>query len=659
MTTQVLPVQAATETSITIGKHNLILTRIVWVAIMVMTFTVFVAGLIGFYDTYTPPPSYIADYFESIGLPAQIFPIVLITAEAAAIIVFWIMAIAIFTRRSDNAIVFAVSITLITSSVSVFSQVTWNHLLTSHNFLTVLADMTRFIGNAFILLMIYTLPDGRFVPRWTVIPFVLSIVYLVAFFASVQFWSLPFNVITRMIVFLVPILMLQPYRYRNISTPTQRQQTKWVVLAIIFAAVAFFIYEIIPLIFPSLLNGETASIPYRIFFYPLRQIALMALPIGLGIAVMRFRLWDVDLTINRSLVYGTITIGLFLLFIVNFFIFQRVFAALLPGSQDVIAAGIAGAINFAAYNPVRRRVRTLIDRRFYGFRFDLDQLKAAHRDSEQIKNRGHYTGQVIEGYELRGIIGRGGMGEVYEAVAGDEIVAIKTLPMMLAKEAEYQQRFEREGRATVALNHPNVVKVRSRGQTDFTSYLILEYIPGADLKSLIQQHGALALADTLDILRRIANALDYAHAQHIIHRDLKPSNVMLPMNADGETYHPILMDFGLARFTDASTTLTGSGAIGTIDYMSPEQILEARTVDHRADIYALGMLAFEMLAGKRPFEGSPGHVMFAHIQQPPPDIRDINQNVPEYVAQAIKKALSKNADDRFDSAGEFVSALSM
>jgi serine/threonine protein kinase len=139
-----------------------------------------------------------------------------------------------------------------------------------------------------------------------------------------------------------------------------------------------------------------------------------------------------------------------------------------------------------------------------------------------------------------------------------------------------------------------------------------------------------------------------------VHRDIKPSNVML--RGDDPT-EAILMDFGIAKIEDGKTRLTGSGAIGTIDYMSPEQILAAKEVDKRSDVYALGVIAYEMLTGERPFEGNAAQVMFAHLQKPVTDPRQHRSDLSETIASAILKALEKQPEDRFESAGAFVGAL--
>src|SRR5215813_9601316 len=132
---------------------------------------------------------------------------------------------------------------------------------------------------------------------------------------------------------------------------------------------------------------------------------------------------------------------------------------------------------------------------------------------------------------------------------------------------------------------------------------------------------------------------------------------MLRRSKDGETWEGVLMDFGIAKIREAQTGLTGTGAIGTIDYMAPEQIMSAREVDRRADIYALGVMVYEMLTGEKPFKGSAAQIMFAHLQQPPPDPRDANDDLPREIARVVMKAMAKKPDDRFATAGEFAAAL--
>ena len=222
---------------------------------------------------------------------------------------------------------------------------------------------------------------------------------------------------------------------------------------------------------------------------------------------------------------------------------------------------------------------------------------------------------------------------------------------------EMISRFRREGEVGQRLTHPNIAGVYDIEQdsTTGTLYLVMDYLDGQDLSTVLEQEERLDLATTTRWICDLAMALDVAHADGLVHRDIKPSNVMIVDRDDAK--HAVLMDFGVTKLKNANT-LTGTGAIGTIGYMAPEQILDARTVDIYADIYALGVLTYEMLLGERPFTGGAGQVMFAHIQQPPPDPRDTDSSVPRSIAKAIMMALAKDPSERFSSAGAFADMLS-
>jgi serine/threonine-protein kinase len=153
-------------------------------------------------------------------------------------------------------------------------------------------------------------------------------------------------------------------------------------------------------------------------------------------------------------------------------------------------------------------------------------------------------------------------------------------------------------------------------------------------------------------MEQICDALDVAHAQGYVHRDIKPANMI--QRANGAI---VLMDFGVTKVENASVALTGTGTIGTITYMAPEQIIAAKDVDYRADIYALGVVLYELLTGHVPFDGSPAQVLFAHLQQPVPDPCAINDSIPCEMGDVILRALEKDPDNRFQSAGEFAAAL--
>ncbi len=272
---------------------------------------------------------------------------------------------------------------------------------------------------------------------------------------------------------------------------------------------------------------------------------------------------------------------------------------------------------------------------------------------------GLLTGARLGTYEVLELLGRGGMAEVYKGRHPrlERTVAIKVLPAGLSAEPDFRQRFEREARAVAALRHPNIVQVFDFGEVEGTCYMVMEFIEGRDLGQLIRQHGALPLAQARPILRDVASALTYAHAQGLVHRDVKPSNVMLRQDKSG--FSAVLTDFGIAKMLSSQTGATRSGMLmGTLDYMAPEQVRVSGEVDGRADVYALGVMLYQMLTGELPFRGdNPGAVVLAHLQQPPPDPRLLLPTLPDAVAQAILRALAKDPADRFATAEELAEAV--
>lgn len=276
-----------------------------------------------------------------------------------------------------------------------------------------------------------------------------------------------------------------------------------------------------------------------------------------------------------------------------------------------------------------------------------------------------YRGRLLPGaqlghYEVQEMLGRGGMAEVYKGRHPrlDRIVAIKVLPPALATEANFRDRFEREARAVAALKHPNIVQVFDFGDIDGMYYMVMEYVAGQDLARYMREQGRLALAASRALLADLAGALDYAHAQGLVHRDVKPSNVMLEPTPTPAAFRAVLTDFGIAKIVRGQIQPTGTGLLGTLDYMAPEQIRASGDIDGRVDIYALGVMLYQMLTGQLPFSGeNPGEVMLNHLQQPPPDPRRLLPDLPEPVARAIQKALAKKPEERFGTAQEFLAAL--
>lgn len=263
-------------------------------------------------------------------------------------------------------------------------------------------------------------------------------------------------------------------------------------------------------------------------------------------------------------------------------------------------------------------------------------------------------GREIGKYTITELLGEGGMAVVYKAhqPSLDRDVAIKILTGPLARDEEFVARFRREAIAAGGLGHPNILTVHDAGTTeDGLHYIVMEYAPGGTLSDLLGQ-GPLPAKKAGEIGAQIADALQAAHEHSIVHRDLKPSNILL-----GRGSRPLLMDFGVALVA-TGTRLTRTGVtVGTPEYMSPEQA-QGLPVDERSDIYALGILMYEMLTGDVPFGGdTPLATLYQHVHDSAPILSDIARQIPHWLSIVVERSMAKRPEDRFQTAGEMAAAL--
>ncbi|MGE3287818.1 MAG: serine/threonine-protein kinase [Pseudonocardia sp.] len=268
---------------------------------------------------------------------------------------------------------------------------------------------------------------------------------------------------------------------------------------------------------------------------------------------------------------------------------------------------------------------------------------------------------MVGPYRLDGLLGRGGMGEVYRAfdTSQNRVIALKLLPESLSDDDGFRARFRREAEIAAALNEPHVIPIHRYGEIEGRLFIDMRLVTGEDLGSLLAAGGALSAERAIQIVEQVAAALDAAHAGGLVHRDVKPSNVLVSTVRDGRPDFCYLVDFGIARsVTDPlATRLTATGAmIGTLDYMAPERF-GGGAVDHRVDVYALACLLFECLTAEPPFRASHvGALVHAHLYAPPPRASAQCPAVPAALDRVVAKGMAKNPDDRYQDAGQLAAA---
>ena len=263
-------------------------------------------------------------------------------------------------------------------------------------------------------------------------------------------------------------------------------------------------------------------------------------------------------------------------------------------------------------------------------------------------------GQTIGNYKIIRSLGEGGVGRVYQGVDTmlDREVAIKVLRPELARQTSIVERFRSEAVLLAKLNHPNIATLYSLLRQGDELFMVLEFVRGETLEQLLHRRGALPEDDAIPIFCQALDGINHAHELGIVHRDVKPGNMILTANGMLK-----VLDFGIARLLGTSRKTKSGNIIGTLEYMSPEQVRGLET-DARSDIYGLGIMLYEILTGRLPFESeNEFQLMKAQTEETPALPRSINPNISETVETAIMKALAKNPDERFQSAGEFLDSL--
>ncbi len=666
-----------TATSRILAGNQALWVKVLWAVIVIVSVGLYVIAIPQPYQqlsTVAPDPNQRgvhqlapdeAQLLDQAGIPITTYALYVTAIDVITSAAFFLIGFLMFARKPNNSLIVFASLTLImtgaTSSglftvslISPLPLVAWGSagLL----FIATICE--------FILLIVF--PDGRFVPSWMRWVCVALVVALTISFAidhtkSTIGSAASLAPILLTIAWLLAGIYAQWYRYRKLSSPAQRQQTKWVILC----ATIFVSGQVIQTILRTAIPQIGQPGPLHLLFNVAVQMPILnglfeaLVPLALAVALFRYHLWDVDLYINRGLVIGGLTLLLGALFFGGVALFQA-----LSGGQSPLALGASAVVVGIAFQPARRNLEHFVDRRLYGLRVDFRRPQPKVEPAALPAPLAPVETRQFGPYQLTQLLGRGGMGEVYKGYHSslNREVAIKVLPATLNTDATARKRFEAEAQIVAGLHHPNIIQVFDFGETEGMYYMVMEYVDGRDLAQYMRQNAPLPLDTVRSIFQEVADALDYANQAGYIHRDVKPSNVMLQPTTNtstGKPFRAILMDFGIAKIINSDSSLTGSGVVvGTFSYMAPEQIMADRQIDQRADIYALGVMLYQMITGKLPFESdNPGTIIFSHLNRPAPDPRDSRPELPESISRAVLRSMAKDPADRFPSAGAFAAAL--
>ena len=589
-----------------------------------------------------------------LGLPALFQFVLDYGVDLLLILGFSVIGGVLIVHRSDDWFAIFTSLFLITFGVRVTTLANTIAIVPGYE---VYGGLLLAMGDIGIVLFSMLFPDGKFVPHWFkfILPLLIVTMLGIYIFPNAPFF---WNTMGRSSYLLVTTIwyligiLTSAYRYTRQATLAQKQQIRWAFIGTMGPFLWFLIFQIL-LGYFTFESTTILAVSFQVISRLAGIFLFLMLPLFITISIARTKLFDIDLIINRSLVYGILTIGLGLTFATALGLISMIFKNFQQGDQSLLAATIFSVSAGALFQPARKKLQRFVDRFFYHIQIDYQNTPVEIRsEAETI-----ITGTTFSSYRNLKLIGHGGMAEVYSATSqtNHKPVAIKLLRAALASEDDFRKRFMREAEIVSRLEHPNIVRVKDFGNENGAYYIVMELLSGPDLNCLLKQEKQIALPQTIGLLRGVAEALDYAHQNGLVHRDIKPSNVML----DSSTIpsRSVLTDFGIAKISDAHTRITNTGMLGTFDYIAPEQIQASAEVDGRADVYALGVMTYQLLTGRLPFERpNTGALLLAHLNAPPPGAREL-VSLSSKASHAIQHAMDKEPAARFATAGEFISAL--
>jgi tRNA A-37 threonylcarbamoyl transferase component Bud32 len=661
---------SSTATNLRLNGISLPVARSVFFVLSLATLVFFTLGIREYHNNLTKDitPETLAT-LESLGMSAGFYSIYRTSLLVFLTIGCCIAALIIFWNKSDDYVALLVAFTLIGLGANADTPL---RAASRINGLYIPVTFVMAMILASHLFTCYLLPDGKFPQKWMKF---LAWFWFGWLTISVFWKSFPVNLFNwsgngfeiylySLLAVLCTGIYAQVYRYTHTENLAKRQQLKWVVYGIVVAVFISVGSDIFNEFFEKTNPSDGSKLIMDMVTQTLAVLAQLSVPVAMVFSILRYRLYDIELVINRSLIYG-------LLIILLAAVFGGILVALpslllaITGNENPPTLGIIAATVavFSLFNPTLRISRNFVNKKIFGIEFDFNGVKRQNAKIEKVSHLPIRAIASISEYTALELIARGGMGEIYKArhPTLNRTLAIKVLSTYLKDDSDFNKRFAREADMMTQLRHPNIITIYDYGEQDGLPYIVMEYLTGETLSSILKTRGRLTLEESLPLLRDLASALDYAHAQGIVHRDIKASNVIIePVTTltSDRSHRAILMDFGIARFSGERTKITMTGdMLGTAEYVSPEQIHGVTDLDGRADQYSLGVLAYLMITGKKLFErNNTWAIIKSHLEEPPPDPRD-TVSISEAAAKAMMKALAKKPEERFASAGEFIEAL--
>ncbi len=659
-----------TATGLRLNGVNLSVTRGVFAVLALATVIFFSMGVPLYFQSYIENiDAATLSALQGLGLSTTFYAAYQTVLVVLLAIAFAVAGVIISWYKSDDWLALLVAFTLIGQGANAFGPLQKMAAISSFEM------PVRFVIAMVLLglpLSCYLFPDGKIQKRWML--YVASF-WFIWLMVSVFWHSFPINIFDRggnaTLIYLLSLLAVlstgiyaQIYRYRHTDSSTKREQLKWIVFGIAVGILTGIGVNLFMTFFELTKPSAEAHLVADMLTQTLSVVAQFTVPIAVVFSILKYRLYEIELVINRSIVYGSVTIVLAAVFGILLFGLQSAYRAVTKQDNPPTIAVVISTIAVSSiFQPTRKFLRRFINRKLYGMDVDFDEIKRRNEKMDKVAHMSSGEVTNVGGYEGLDLIARGGMGEVYKArhPSLNRTVAIKVLSAFFKDDPNFNKRFAREAKTMAQLRHPNIITIHDYGEQDGLPFIVMEYLTGDTLSQMLTKCERLSLDESLPLLEDLASALDYAHGQGVIHRDIKPSNVIIePITTltEGRSQRAILMDFGIARFITENTMLTASGdVLGTADYISPEQIHGTTELDSRTDQYSFAVMTYQVLTGHKPFERNNTWAMIrSHLEERPPDPR-IHVPLPESTAEAILKALSKKPEERFASVGEFVKAL--